>query len=104
MIKDYKQAKKFCTKVRDNKVLSFAPSSPNPSTHKWVLEIKSKNVKTLYRMAQAFIDLVDLDHAKLDIKKALEIDLDNRKRIMSRCEAGVESVEGKDEGIQQQGC
>ncbi|GJS35904.1 peptidyl-prolyl cis-trans isomerase FKBP65-like protein [Tanacetum coccineum] len=77
MIKDYKQAEKLCTKV---------------------LEIESKNVKALYRMAQAYIDLVDLDHAKLDIKKALEIDLDNR------CEAGVESVEGKDERIQQEGC
>ncbi|GJR24131.1 retrovirus-related pol polyprotein from transposon TNT 1-94 [Tanacetum coccineum] len=55
-----------------------------------VLEIESKNMKALYRMAQAYIDLVDLDHAKLDIKK--------------RCEARVESVEGKDERIQQEGC
>ncbi|KAJ9558937.1 hypothetical protein OSB04_013551 [Centaurea solstitialis] len=38
----------------------------------------SKNVKALYRRAQAYIQLVDLDLAELDIKKALEIDPDNR--------------------------
>ncbi|PWA86247.1 rotamase FKBP 1 [Artemisia annua] len=56
-LKDYKQAVKLCTKV---------------------LEIESKNVKALYRRAQAYINLVDLDLAELDIKKALEIDPDNR--------------------------
>lgn len=34
----------------------------------------SRNVKALYRRAQAYIQLVDLDEAELDIKKALEID------------------------------
>lgn len=56
-LKDYKEAVKLCTKV---------------------LEIESQNVKALYRRAQAYIHLVDLDLAELDIKKALEIDPDNR--------------------------
>lgn len=43
-----------------------------------VLEIDSKNVKALYRRAQAYINLVDLDLAEFDIKKALEIDPANR--------------------------
>ncbi|PWA57393.1 peptidyl-prolyl cis-trans isomerase FKBP62 [Artemisia annua] len=45
---DYKQVVKLCTKV---------------------LEIKSNNVKALYRTAQAYINLVDLDLAEPDIKK-----------------------------------
>ncbi|KAL7177089.1 hypothetical protein ACSBR2_030422 [Camellia fascicularis] len=56
-LKDYKQAEKLCTKV---------------------LEIDDRNVKALYRRAQAYIQLVDLDLAEIDIKKALEIDPDNR--------------------------
>ncbi|RWR79920.1 peptidyl-prolyl isomerase-like protein [Cinnamomum micranthum f. kanehirae] len=56
-LKDYKEAVKLCSKV---------------------LEIDSRNVKALYRRAQAYIQLVDLDLAELDIKKALEIDPDNR--------------------------
>lgn len=56
-LKDYKQAEKLCTKV---------------------LDLDSRNVKALYRRAQAYIQLVDLDLAELDIKKALEIDPDNR--------------------------
>ncbi|XP_040989350.1 peptidyl-prolyl cis-trans isomerase FKBP62-like [Juglans microcarpa x Juglans regia] len=56
-LKDYKQAERLCTKV---------------------LELDSRNVKALYRRAQACIQLVDLDLAELDIKKALEIDPDNR--------------------------
>ncbi|KAK9288931.1 hypothetical protein L1049_017402 [Liquidambar formosana] len=56
-LKDYKEAVKLCTKV---------------------LESDSRNVKALYRRAQAYIQLVDLDLAELDIKKALEIDPDNR--------------------------
>ena len=43
-----------------------------------VLELESTNVKALYRRAQAYIELVDLDLAELDIKKALEIDPGNR--------------------------
>ena len=35
-------------------------------------------MKALYRRAQAYIQLVDLDLAEIDIKKALEIDPDNR--------------------------
>ncbi|KAI8013268.1 Peptidyl-prolyl cis-trans isomerase FKBP62 [Camellia lanceoleosa] len=56
-LKEYKQAEKLCTKV---------------------LELESKNVKALYRRAQAYINLADLDLAELDIKKALEIDPNNR--------------------------
>ncbi|CAA7404748.1 unnamed protein product [Spirodela intermedia] len=56
-LRDYKQAEKLCTKV---------------------LEIESQNVKALYRRAQAYIHLADLDLAEIDIKKALEIDPDNR--------------------------
>ncbi|KAJ0510860.1 putative peptidylprolyl isomerase [Helianthus annuus] len=56
-LRDYKQAVKLCTKV---------------------LDADSKNVKALYRRAQACIQLVDLDLAEMDIKKALEIDPDNR--------------------------
>ncbi|KAK9055628.1 hypothetical protein SSX86_026713 [Deinandra increscens subsp. villosa] len=56
-LKDYKQAEKLCTKV---------------------LEIESKNVKALYRRAQAYIHVADLELAELDVKKALEIDPDNR--------------------------
>lgn len=41
----------------------------------------SRNVKALYRRAQAYIQLVDLDEAELDIKKALEIDPENRYGI-----------------------
>jgi len=43
-----------------------------------VLELESTNVKALYRRAQAYIELADLELAELDVKKALEIDPDNR--------------------------
>ncbi|CAJ1938765.1 unnamed protein product [Sphenostylis stenocarpa] len=56
-LKDYKQAEKMCTKA---------------------LELDSRNVKALYRRAQAYLHLVDLDLAEMDIKKALEIEPDNR--------------------------
>ncbi|KAJ6808071.1 70 kDa peptidyl-prolyl isomerase-like isoform X1 [Iris pallida] len=56
-LKDYKQAEKLCTKVLEN---------------------DSRNVKALYRRAQAYMQLADLDLAEVDIKKALEIDPDNR--------------------------
>ncbi|KAK7400042.1 hypothetical protein VNO78_11241 [Psophocarpus tetragonolobus] len=56
-LKDYKQAEKTCTKV---------------------LELDNRNVKALYRRAQAYLHLVDLDLAEMDIKKALEIEPDNR--------------------------
>ncbi|XAR60924.1 Peptidylprolyl isomerase [Bertholletia excelsa] len=56
-LKEYKEAEKLCTKV---------------------LELESRNVKALYRRAQAYINLADLDLAEFDIKKALEIDPDNR--------------------------
>ncbi|KAF8653788.1 hypothetical protein HU200_061908 [Digitaria exilis] len=56
-LKDYKQAEKLCTKV---------------------LELDSQNVKALYRRVQAYIQLADLELAEADIKKALEIDPNNR--------------------------
>ncbi|KAL6634324.1 hypothetical protein ACP70R_026995 [Stipagrostis hirtigluma subsp. patula] len=56
-LKDYKEAKELCTEV---------------------LELDNTNVKALYRRAQAHTHLVDLDLAEEDIKKALEIDPENR--------------------------
>ncbi|KAF3323706.1 peptidyl-prolyl isomerase-like isoform X1 [Carex littledalei] len=56
-LRDYKEAEKLCTKV---------------------LEMESTNVKALYRRAQAYIQLADFDLAELDIKRALEIDPNNR--------------------------
>lgn len=56
-LKDYKEAEKLCTKV---------------------LDLDGRNVKALYRRAQAYIQMADLDLAEFDIKKALEIDPDNR--------------------------
>ncbi|CAM8982935.1 unnamed protein product [Rhodiola kirilowii] len=56
-LKEYKQAEKLCTKV---------------------LDMESTNVKALYRRVQAYINLGDLDVAEFDIKKALELDPDNR--------------------------
>ncbi|CAI0561169.1 unnamed protein product [Linum tenue] len=56
-LKDYKAAEKLCSKV---------------------LEMDSRNVKALYRRAQAYIQLADLELAEFDIKKALEIDPNNR--------------------------
>ncbi|WJX76110.1 70 kDa peptidyl-prolyl isomerase [Trifolium repens] len=57
-LKEYKDAERLCTKV---------------------LDIESTNVKALYRRAQASIQLTDLDLAEIDIKKALEVDPDNRE-------------------------
>ncbi|GAB2258226.1 hypothetical protein Droror1_Dr00014386 [Drosera rotundifolia] len=60
-LKDYKQAEKLCTKV---------------------LELDSRNVKAFYRRAQAYIHLVDLELAEIDIRKALEIEPDNREVML----------------------
>ncbi|RZC02484.1 Peptidyl-prolyl cis-trans isomerase FKBP62 [Glycine soja] len=56
-LKDYKEAEKLCTKV---------------------LDIESTSVKALYRRAQAYMQLTDLDLTELDINKTLEIDPNNR--------------------------
>ncbi|XP_022991333.1 peptidyl-prolyl cis-trans isomerase FKBP62-like [Cucurbita maxima] len=56
-LKLYNEAEKLCTKV---------------------LELESSNVKALYRRAQAYIELADFDLAEFDIKKALDIDPNNR--------------------------
>lgn len=40
--------------------------------------MESTNVKALYRRSQAYIQLADFDLAELDIKRALEIDPNNR--------------------------
>ncbi|KAF9611710.1 hypothetical protein IFM89_034893, partial [Coptis chinensis] len=58
-LKDYEKAEKLCTKV---------------------IKLESTNVKALYRRAQAYIQLADLDLAEIDIKKALEIDPNYRKQ------------------------
>ncbi|KAH6765817.1 rotamase FKBP 1 [Perilla frutescens var. hirtella] len=57
-LKEFKQAEKLCTKA---------------------LELESSNVKALYRRAQAYLNMADLDLAEYDIKKALELDPDNRE-------------------------
>ncbi|KAG7537102.1 Tetratricopeptide repeat [Arabidopsis suecica] len=57
-LKDYKEAAKLSTKV---------------------LEMDSRNVKAMYRRAHAYMETADLDLAELDIKKALEIDPDNKE-------------------------
>lgn len=57
-LKDYKEAAKLATKV---------------------LEMDGSNVKAMYRRAQAYMETADLDLAELDIKKALEIDPDNKE-------------------------
>lgn len=44
-----------------------------------VLDVEFNNVKALFRRAQAFIESADLDLAELDIKKALELDPENRE-------------------------
>ncbi|KAF3596286.1 hypothetical protein DY000_02022440 [Brassica cretica] len=44
-----------------------------------VLELESANVKALYRRAQAYMELADFDLAEFDVKKALEIDPNNRE-------------------------
>eukprot|EP00253_Pinus_taeda_P011900 PITA_11900 len=56
-LKEYREAAKLCSKV---------------------LEVDSKNVKALYRRAQAYIETADLDQAESDLKQALEIDPSNR--------------------------
>jgi FK506-binding protein 4/5 len=54
-----------------------------------VLELDSQNVKALYRRVQAYIQLADLELAEADIKKALEIDPDNRYSLGNGfCKAG----------------
>lgn len=57
-LKEFKQAEKLCTKV---------------------LELESSNVKALYRRAQAYMNMADMDLAEYDIKKALELDPNNRE-------------------------
>ncbi|KAJ8641324.1 hypothetical protein MRB53_018018 [Persea americana] len=44
-----------------------------------VLDVESHNVKALYRRAQAYMETTDLDLAELDVKKALELDNNNRE-------------------------
>ena len=48
-----------------------------------MLETESTNVKALYRRAQAYMNMADLDLAEFDIKKALEIDPNNRYCVIS---------------------
>jgi Tfp pilus assembly protein PilF len=43
-----------------------------------VLEIESCNVKALYRRAQAYVESYDLELAKRDVLKALELDPNNK--------------------------
>ncbi|TVU45247.1 hypothetical protein EJB05_04726, partial [Eragrostis curvula] len=56
-LKDFAQAISLCSKV---------------------LEIESCNVKALYRRAQAYVESYDLELAKRDVLKALELDPNNK--------------------------
>lgn len=47
-----------------------------------VLEIDSLNVKALFRRAQAYSALMDLDLAEQDLKNALENDPENRSLLL----------------------
>jgi FK506-binding protein 4/5 len=44
-----------------------------------VLELESTSIKALYRRVQAYIELLDLDYAETDIKKALDLDPNNKE-------------------------
>ncbi|XP_077233863.1 70 kDa peptidyl-prolyl isomerase-like isoform X2 [Tasmannia lanceolata] len=57
-LSDFQEAIKLCSKV---------------------LDVESYNVKALYRRAQAYMGIFDLDLAELDVKKALEVDPQNRE-------------------------
>nr|XP_009412296.1 PREDICTED: 70 kDa peptidyl-prolyl isomerase-like isoform X1 [Musa acuminata subsp. malaccensis]XP_018685326.1 PREDICTED: 70 kDa peptidyl-prolyl isomerase-like isoform X1 [Musa acuminata subsp. malaccensis] len=57
-LKDFQGAIRLCSQVLDNEFC---------------------NVKALYRRAQAYIEAADLDLAKLDIQKALELDPKNKE-------------------------
>ena len=48
-----------------------------------MFELESANVKALYRRAQAYMELADFDLAEFDVKKALEIDPNNRFCVFS---------------------
>ncbi|XP_042042379.1 peptidyl-prolyl cis-trans isomerase FKBP62-like isoform X2 [Salvia splendens] len=56
-LKNYKEAQNLCSEV---------------------LEVDANNVKALYRRAQAYTNLIEFELAKKDIKKALELDPNNR--------------------------
>lgn len=43
-----------------------------------VLDLESTNVKALYRRAQAYVGTQDYDMAEWDVKKALDLDPDNK--------------------------
>lgn len=85
-LKEYKQAEKLCTKVHRLVMFNVLLNVFDPVylyitkmvATMQVLELESRNVKALYRRAQAYIQLADLDLAEFDIKKALEIDPDNK--------------------------
>ncbi|RZC50360.1 hypothetical protein C5167_018788 [Papaver somniferum] len=57
-LKEFREAAALCTKV---------------------LKLEPSNIKALFRRAQAYMETIDLDLAELDLKKALEIDPDNRE-------------------------
>ena len=44
-----------------------------------VLELESTNIKALYRRVQAYMELLDLDYAETDIKKALDLEPNNKE-------------------------
>ncbi|XP_022678604.1 peptidyl-prolyl cis-trans isomerase FKBP62 isoform X2 [Setaria italica] len=60
-----------CLKLKDNaQAISLCSK---------VLEIESCNVKALYQRAQAYVESYDLELAKRDVLKVLELDPDNKE-------------------------
>ncbi|KAG4940775.1 hypothetical protein JHK87_044646 [Glycine soja] len=57
---------------------AFSEEEKKSSKSLKVLDLESTNVKALYRRTQAYIQLADLDLAEFDIKKALELEPNNR--------------------------
>lgn len=80
-LKDYSEVIDLATKVRVLSPLSNVLSNciDSFSRHPFqVLEGEPSNVKALYRRAQAYSALMDLELAEEDIKKALEVEPENR--------------------------
>jgi FK506-binding protein 4/5 len=92
-LKDFAQAISLCSKVRGTlischlkiEVCFFFPLKTSlifVTSYAFflcqVLETEPCNVKALYRRAQAYVESYDLELAKTDLRKALELDPNNK--------------------------
>ncbi|GJM96488.1 hypothetical protein PR202_ga13327 [Eleusine coracana subsp. coracana] len=66
-------------KVAGNDLFKIEKFQRAAKKYSKVLEIESCNVKALYRRAQAYIESYDLELAKRDVLKALELDPNNKE-------------------------